>query len=109
MKRLAVYYATTLFASLAAAPAMARPQPNPPPSGIVVHLFGPGSLTGNILPGTPAAQATNAPDAGGTQGAQAAAPAQSMDWGELGHELFVTGDPATEGPAVLAKGKSGQH
>jgi hypothetical protein len=65
---------------LAAGAALAKPMPEPPPSGIVVHLFGPDSITSNILPQAaapaPAAQAANAPVANGpTATAPAAAPA----------------------------------
>jgi len=45
----------TVLALGLAAPACARPQPVPPPSGIVVHLFGPNSLSSHILPAGPEA------------------------------------------------------
>ena len=102
---------------LAAAPAYARIEPTPPPSGIVYHLFGPDSITSHILPSGPSAPATPggaAPAAAGTastgaQPASTTAPASpAPSWGDVAHQMFVTGDPAQEGAAALPKGKAGQ-
>jgi hypothetical protein len=102
----------TAFAlGLATAPAFARPQPVPPPSGIVYHLFGPDSLSSHILPSAP--QAAPASPAGSTPANGAATPAASPastpsgpSWGDVAHQMFVTGDPAQEGAAALPKGKA---
>lgn len=100
-----------------AAPAYARVEPTPPPSGIVFHLFGPDSITSHILPSGPPAQTTPggaAPAAAGTAstGAQPAGTTAPVSpgpsWGDVAHQMFVTGDPAQEGAAQLPKGKSGE-
>jgi len=94
-----------------AVPAFARPEPVPPPSGIVYHLFGPNSLSSHILPNTP--QAAPNGTATGTQanGEAATQPAASTpsspNWGDVAHQMFVTGNPAQEGAAALPKGKAG--
>jgi hypothetical protein len=115
-----------LALGLAAAPADARMAPNPPPSGIVVHLFGPDSLTSHILPTTPEGQSgTGGSGASGAQSGtsgvsgtaagaapasgQATAPESSPSWSDIAHQMFVTGDPAQEGAAALPKGKAGSH
>ncbi len=78
----------------------------PPPSGEVIHLFGPDSVLGNIMPSAPGGQA--APQAPGSPahvapapGASAAAggaPAyQEPTMGDVLHQMFITGDP-TAGP-----------
>jgi len=98
---------TALMLSLAAAQAFARPQPVPPPSGIVVHLFGPDSLASHILPTAPgSAPASQTGTAAGS--APAASTTSGPSWGDVAHQMFVTGDPAQEGAAALPKGKAGQ-
>jgi len=109
--------ALALGGSLATAPAYARMVPNPPPSGIVIHLFGPNSVTSHILPTAPSAQTPGAaPTANGTQAAGPStaagsgptpAPAPGPTWGDVAHQMFVTGDPAQENANALAKGKAG--
>lgn len=84
-----------------AAPAAARVPPPPPPSGVVVHLFGPDSLSSHILPAGPGGQA------GGPQNSLGGQPYVEPSWGAVAHQIFVTGDPAQEGQAALAKGKMG--
>jgi hypothetical protein len=105
---------TVLTLGLAAAPAYARQPPPAPPSGIVVHLFGPDSLSSHILPSAaeamPAGRATtgSTPASGQTaaQGTNAASTPSGPTWGDVAHQMFVTGDPAEEGAAVLPKGKA---
>jgi hypothetical protein len=102
-----------LALGLAAAPAYARIEPTPPPSGIVYHLFGPDSITSYILPSGPSAQTTPggaAPASAGTAstGAQPAPASPSPTWGDVAHQMFVTGDPAQEGAAQIPKGKAGE-
>jgi hypothetical protein len=89
-----------LFFSLAATPAGAHQPPTPPPSGVVVHLFGPGSVAANLLPAAPAASS-------GTANPGAPAASDSPGWGDIAHQMFVTGNPAQEGAAGLSKGKTG--
>jgi len=81
--------------TLLAGPAAARQDPEPPPSGIVVHLFGPGSVTSNILP---------APAPG------ASAPAYVEPSGsDILHQMFVTGDPNQPVSAKLPRGRRGEQ
>jgi hypothetical protein len=101
---------STLALSLAA-PAFARMEPTPPPSGIVVHLFGPNSVTSHIMPSAPGA----APAAGSTTtdgktttAGEPAPAAPAPSWGDIAHQMFVVGDPAQEGANALAKGKTGK-
>jgi hypothetical protein len=104
--------------------AWARNDPTPPPSGIVIHVFGPNSLMSNILPdgaagggAEPAAGSGGAkPAAGGTSmaagspsGTAAAQnyPEPTMD--QVLHQMFVTGDPNQKPGAALATGRTGTH
>jgi hypothetical protein len=84
-----------LFAAAAlaawAAPAIARQDPSPPPSGIVVHLFGPSGVTNKILPA-------------GTGSGTTAAPST----GAILHQMFVTGDPDATPGQSRPKGRQGQ-
>lgn len=95
-----------LALSLAISPAFARQPPSPPPSGIVVHLFGPNSVTSNILPTT-----SGSPGPSGTSGAGNAAngATDSPSWSAIAHQMFVTGDPAQEGAAAFPKGRAGNQ
>lgn len=99
-----------LALGLAAAPACARQLPNPPPSGIVIHLFGPNSVTSHIMPATPQAApgTTRAATPTSSEPTAATPAAPSPTFGDIAHQLFVTGNPAQEGPAALPKGKTGQ-
>lgn len=86
---------TALAAFTGIPPAAARPQPTPPPSGIVVHLFGPDSAK--------PAQAGAAPaDSPGSS------PSPSPSWGDIAHQMFVAGNPAQENRAALPKGRAGE-
>ncbi len=92
-----------LFASLTAFPALARQDPNPPPSGIVVHLFGPDSVTSHILPaGSEKPPAGQAAPQGGDAPVQAA-PEPTVD--DILHQMFVTGDPAQDSTPHFAPGR----
>ncbi len=118
---------------LLAGAALAKPMPEPPPSGIVVHLFGPDSITSNILPqaAPPAAPAANAPVEGAAPAAAvppmtsngavqpagpggtvqpAAAPAaagyQGPSLHDVLHQMFVTGDPNITPREKLAPGRA---
>ncbi len=99
-----------LMAALTAAlppTAKARLNPPPPPSGIVVHLFGEGSVMSNVLPTAPAGgsavqgalagqQASSAVTASGPSRTGIAAPQPAYvepSFGDVMHQLFVTGDP----------------
>ncbi|OYV31524.1 MAG: hypothetical protein B7Z81_13635 [Acidocella sp. 20-61-6] len=84
--------------------ALAGPQPNPPPSGVVVHLFGQNSVMSNVLP-TSAATALGVP--AGTAGSSTGAPAAEPTLGDIAHQMFVVGDPAH--PPKPAPGKTAQH
>jgi len=96
--------------SLMAAPAaQARQNPEPPPSGIVVHLFGPGSVTSNILP---SAESVLAPPGAGEPAASPAGAAPAYvepTAGEVLHQMFVTGDPNKPATAKLPKGRPGEQ
>jgi len=90
-----------LMAVCFATAAQARLEPKPPPSGIVVHLFGPNSVMQSVAPAL-----ANAPD--GTPPAAAPGGAQAEpSWGNVLHQMFVTGDP--ESPNQPARGKIGHQ
>ena len=99
---------TALLACLAACPALARPLPNPPPSGITVHLFGPDSIGSQILPDG-ASTTGGAKPSGGADVAPASQARPEPTWGQIAHEMFVTGDPAQEAEPRFATGRAGQH
>ena len=101
--------------------AHATRNPTPPPSGIVVHLFGPQGIMTPILPGddtnhsTPGQSGAQAPAAGSAGGATASATAsanslQTSDDPSLHdilHQMFVTGDP--NDPNKPASGRPGER
>jgi hypothetical protein len=113
----------SLALSLAAVPAFARDATKVPPSGITIHLFGPTSVTSQIMSTLPGAGSSHAGNtatggtvagggatSGGTAGAANAsdnAASDSPTWHDVVHQMFVVGDPAQEGAAALSKGKSG--
>jgi hypothetical protein len=101
---------TCLFAVCGATAAQARLEPNPPPSGIVVHLFGPNSIMQSVAPALASApdgaQPAVAPSGGQSDIGPAAAPAEPT-WGNVLHQMFVTGDP--DAPNQPARGKVGHQ
>lgn len=72
--------------------AEARPLPEPKPSGIVIHLFGPDSVT------------TQTPAGGGA--GKPTSPAPDQTFGGILHQMFVTGDPNQKPGAAFAKGRA---
>jgi hypothetical protein len=117
-------FATVALVGLAG-PALARQNPTPPPSGIVVHLFGPNSIASNILPTMPMpgpaaspAPATmpSGPGAAANPAiAQSAAPAaadagyQAPSLHDVLHQMFVTGDPDQKQGQDLAPGRTAER
>jgi hypothetical protein len=100
------------IASLAfAVPALAR-DPQPPPSGIVIHLFGQNSIMSNVMPTgssapAPAGQTftNHASTSGGTTETAAtttqSAPAYvEPTAGQILHQMFITGDGNPAKPAA---------
>ncbi len=105
--------AAALFLA-AAGIAHASRNPTPPPSGIVVHLFGPNSIMSNIapdLPGETAKPAAPSQTAGST--ATTASSASSVEtsddpsWHDILHQMFVVGDP--EHPNKPAGGRPAER
>ncbi|MDE2318935.1 MAG: hypothetical protein KGK02_04465 [Rhodospirillales bacterium] len=91
-----------ILAGLAAFPALARQDPTPPPSGVVIHMFGPNSVTSQIMSGTTSNPTGNTTPSGTTTSGQAA---PEPTFGDIFHQMFVTGDPAKNTPA-FPKGRS---
>ena len=91
-----------LAALLPAGLAQAHPNPTPPPSGIVIHLFGPESITSNILPGATPAGAVGAPvdTAASTSGPY------DPSVGQILHQMFVVGNPNQPPGATLSPGRN---
>ncbi len=97
--------------------AHATRNPTPPPSGVVVHLFGPHGIMTPILPGDDTKHSTQ--DQNGTQGATAGATAGTPDSAnslqtsddpslhDILHQMFVTGDP--NDPNKPAGGRPGER
>jgi hypothetical protein len=117
-------YLAAAAASLvvSAGPALARHDPVPPPSGIVVHLFGPDSITSRVLPNdlgfasappAPAASnGTGTPVQGAAVAGGPGAPANSYPeptMHQILHEMFVTGDPNMAPGSNLATGRKNDH
>lgn len=95
-----------VFTGLAASPALARQNPTPPPSGIVVHLFGPNSVSSQFLPSN-SATAPSAETGNGAKNESAAAQAApEPTFGGILHQMFVTGDPNRKTPG-FAPGRGG--
>lgn len=86
-------------------PAQARVDPTPPPSGIVVHLFGPDSVMSNVMPAGSAAPAPGVGAASGGTAPAAAYPEPTL--GGVLHQMFVTGDP--NDPTRPSTGKTGHE
>jgi hypothetical protein len=90
--------------------AQARQDPTPPPSGTVIHLFGPDSVTSSMFP-EPSGN-TPAP-AAASSGGSSVAPATSSNYvepsaGDILHQMFVTGDPNRKPGDALAKGRTSE-
>jgi hypothetical protein len=95
IKRILLAAVLAGFAGQAQAQAVGRNAP-PKPSGQVIHLFGPGSVLGNILPTGPASGRPAAPAGAAPAGAAPPAVAQAYQeptMGDVLHQMFVTGDP----------------
>ncbi len=84
------------YAAQAQAQVVGRNAP-PKPSGKVIHLFGPDSVMGNILPTGPGAAPASegASTAGAPPAGAPSYPEPTM--GDVLHQMFITGDP-TAGP-----------
>ncbi len=83
--------------------AIARQDPTPPPSGVVVHLFGQNSVMSNVLPTAPqgslsGSAAATAPAGTGDNG--------SLTLGDIAHQMFVVGDP--NNPPRPASGRASE-
>ena len=97
--------------------AHATRNPTPPPSGIVVHLFGPHGIMTPILPDDDTNH--SAPGQNGAQGAPAGSTASATDstnslqtsddpsLHDILHQMFVTGDP--NDPNKPASGRPGER
>ncbi len=97
--------------------AHATRNPTPPPSGIVVHLFGPQGIMTPILPGDDTNHA--APSEHGAQGAPTGSTASATEGAnslqtsddpslhDILHQMFVTGDP--NDPNQPATGRPGER
>lgn len=88
-----------------ASPALADRNPTPPPSGIVIHLFGQNSVMSNVLPttGAPVAAHDPAHDAGNGAASPAASTYVEPSASDIIHQMFVTGDP--NNPSKPAPGR----
>ncbi len=84
--------------------AQARQDPPPPPSGIVVHLFGPGSIASNIMPQGTLVKAPAGPATPGAPLANQGYVEPSVH--DILRQMFVTGDPDAKPGAALATGRS---
>jgi len=99
-KILVLTVALTAWLPLAAT---ARPNPPPPPSGVVVHLFGQDSIMSNVLPTAPDSTASEASSAG--PGVSTPRPAYvAPTTGQILHQMFVTGDP--NDPSLPSAGRA---
>jgi hypothetical protein len=113
---LRIVTAAVLLAGTSGA-AWARNDPTPPPSGIVIHVFGPDSLMSNVLPDNAAGGGGGAkPATGGTSMAGGSVTGTAADqnypeptMNEVLHQMFVTGDPDQKPGADLATGRTGTH
>jgi hypothetical protein len=102
--RILKLFVLAALGSLAAGAAFAREYPTEPPSGTVIHLFGPNSLTSHMLPTAPGASETSPTATGGSAPATAGG---ATSGGGILHEMFVTGDPNEPDSAKLSKGRPG--
>jgi hypothetical protein len=97
-----------ILAALVGQTALARQEPTPPPSGVVVHLFGQDSVMSNVLPTAPVRPAVSGQIYPGAGPQADGAPAQGAyvepTMGDVLHQLFVTGDP--DAPVENSAGRS---
>jgi hypothetical protein len=88
-------------------PAFAHQDPSPRPSGVVIHLFGPNSVTSGMLPTVSEPHAT-AQAGGGSKSAPAGDTGYvTPNMHDILHQMFITGDPNQKPGAGLAKGRTG--
>jgi hypothetical protein len=96
--------------------AQATRNPTPPPSGVVVHLFGPNSIMSDVapvLPGESRAHATVSGAPGQPATGQNALPANGVEtsddpsWHDILHQMFIVGDP--NDPNKPATGRPGER
>ncbi len=111
MPRLPTTLLACLTLSLGATPALARSYLTPPPSGEVIHLFGPDSVL-NQMPGMggtadsgTAAMAAGTGDASAATAAQGAGAQAEPTLHDVLHQMFVTGDPNATPGQSFAKGR----
>ncbi len=99
---------TAILLIVAGTSALAHQDPPPPPSGIVIHLFGPDSGSSHILPTAPAPPAGGVAPASGAVRAPAAASENYPEpsWGDVLHQMFVTGDPDQLPGQALSAGRA---
>jgi hypothetical protein len=102
--------AAALFLAAAGIAHAAR-NPTPPPSGIVVHLFGPNSIMSNVAPDLPGETAK--PPAPSQTAGSSASSANSVEtsddpsWHAILHQMFIVGDP--EHPNKPAGGRAAER
>lgn len=93
--------------------ANAERNPTPPPSGVVVHLFGPHGIMTPILPGDDTKHPNEGQSGGSAPGSSAAGSANALqssddpDIHAILHQMFVTGDP--NDPNKPASGRPGER
>ena len=108
-KRL-IAVAALLIASAGTAHAYRNPEP--PPSGTVIHLFGPNGIFSD-LPGEGAkssapGQSTNGTSLGSAPGkTNSVETSDNPSWHDIAHQMFVTGDP--NDPPKPASGRPGER
>lgn len=87
--------------------AYARQDPVGPSSGIVIHLFGPGSVTGigGAPAGSPNGLATSDAGAAQGQGSRTTRGYNEPSNNEILRQMFVTGDPNEKPGQSFAKGR----
>ena len=91
-------FCIVLSALCNAGAAQARQPPNPPASGQVVHLFGPGSVASQFLPSGNAA----ATPGGSGAGSAYVEPSTAA----ILHQMFVTGDPGQKPGQAISQGRN---
>jgi hypothetical protein len=98
---------TFVLLIVAGTSALAHQDPPPPPSGIVIHLFGPDSGSSHILPTAPPPPGGVAPASGAVRAPAAASENYpEPSWGDVLHQMFVTGDPDQLPGQALSAGRA---